>query len=309
MGDSLSSPKKQEKRSPKAKADAWNSKWNTGRWTKEEHTKFLEAIKIHGRDWKKVQDYVVTRTSTQARSHAQKVLPHPSGTEGINQSHNSTSTTLTKGSPQSQKNFPNPEWKKAMSQGSDADSCEFAIFKVEKIRKPMIGRDRVNSENNVFNIPVDNYDFSNMHENKARNWTRKYSVNVEFNYPQNDLTASPIKECIKEHISEDEEEDAMEEIPHLHIDRNKTWGSKLLDSYNINPLFWFENKGNDLNLEVFDDPARNLDFPMDVEDGPAALNSLVNNNDFCQKSLNDRSMQPDDDLAFNMDVEVEDNFH
>ena len=48
---------------------------------------------------------------------------------------------------------------------------------------------------------------------------------------------------------------------------------------------------------------------MDVEDGPAALNSLVNNNDFCQKSLNDRSMQPDDDLVFNMDVEVEDNFH
>ena len=108
-----------------------------------------------------------------------------------------------------------------MSQGSDVDSCEFAIFKVEKIRKPMIGRDRVNSENNVFNIPVDNYDFSNMHESKARNWTRKYSVNVEFNYPQNDLTASPIKECIKEHISEDEEEDAMEEIPHLHIERNK----------------------------------------------------------------------------------------
>ena len=109
MGECPSSPKKQEKRSPKAKPEVGSAKWNTGRWTKEEHTKFLEAIKIHGRDWKKVQDYVGTRTSTQARSHAQKVLPHPSSTEGINQSHNSTSTTLTKGSPQSQKNFPNPE--------------------------------------------------------------------------------------------------------------------------------------------------------------------------------------------------------
>ena len=34
----------------------------------------MEAIEIYGKDWKKVQKYVGTRTSTQARSHAQKVL-------------------------------------------------------------------------------------------------------------------------------------------------------------------------------------------------------------------------------------------
>jgi SHAQKYF class myb-like DNA-binding protein len=37
-----------------------------------EHVRFLEAIKIHGKNWKKIEDYVKTRTSTQARSHAQK---------------------------------------------------------------------------------------------------------------------------------------------------------------------------------------------------------------------------------------------
>jgi SHAQKYF class myb-like DNA-binding protein len=48
------------------------TKYNTGRWTSEEHAKFLYALQIYGKEWKKVQEYVGTRTSTQARSHAQK---------------------------------------------------------------------------------------------------------------------------------------------------------------------------------------------------------------------------------------------
>jgi hypothetical protein len=46
--------------------------FNTGRWTDVEHKKFLEAILIYGNEWKKVQKYISTRSSTQARSHAQK---------------------------------------------------------------------------------------------------------------------------------------------------------------------------------------------------------------------------------------------
>ena len=45
---------------------------NNGRWTKAEHKLFLEALGLYGKDWKKVQKYVGTRTTTQARSHAQK---------------------------------------------------------------------------------------------------------------------------------------------------------------------------------------------------------------------------------------------
>lgn len=43
-----------------------------GRWTKTEHQKFLEAFKLHGRNWKLVCKHVGTRSATQARSHAQK---------------------------------------------------------------------------------------------------------------------------------------------------------------------------------------------------------------------------------------------
>ena len=37
-----------------------------------EHVRFLEALKMFGKNWKKIEDYVATRTGTQARSHAQK---------------------------------------------------------------------------------------------------------------------------------------------------------------------------------------------------------------------------------------------
>ena len=45
-----------------------------GRWTREEHNRFIDAIIIYGNDWKRVQKHVYSRSSTQARSHAQKFL-------------------------------------------------------------------------------------------------------------------------------------------------------------------------------------------------------------------------------------------
>jgi len=43
-----------------------------GRWTKEEHNRFVEAIQLHGKNWKKVEEAVGSRTGAQIRSHAQK---------------------------------------------------------------------------------------------------------------------------------------------------------------------------------------------------------------------------------------------
>jgi SHAQKYF class myb-like DNA-binding protein len=46
--------------------------FNCGRWQPEEHERFIEAIMRYGNEWKSVQKHVGTRSSTQARSHAQK---------------------------------------------------------------------------------------------------------------------------------------------------------------------------------------------------------------------------------------------
>jgi len=53
---------------------------NPGRWTNEEHERFLEgnlfaipiAIRLYGKNWIKVEAYVGSRSRSQIRSHAQK---------------------------------------------------------------------------------------------------------------------------------------------------------------------------------------------------------------------------------------------
>ncbi|XP_073290253.1 protein REVEILLE 8-like isoform X2 [Primulina huaijiensis] len=41
-------------------------------WTVEEHDKFLEALQMFDRDWKKIEDFVGSKTVILIRSHAQK---------------------------------------------------------------------------------------------------------------------------------------------------------------------------------------------------------------------------------------------
>ena len=44
--------------------DSKSAKSKNGRWSLMEHVRFLEALKLFGKNWKKVEEYVATRTST-----------------------------------------------------------------------------------------------------------------------------------------------------------------------------------------------------------------------------------------------------
>jgi SHAQKYF class myb-like DNA-binding protein len=311
--DNWSPSKKGKKRSNKGKLSEHFSSSKQGRWTKEEHYKFLEAIQIYGRDWKKVQYYVGTRTSTQARSHAQKVLPHPSSTEGVilDNSHISSSTTLTKSSPISSGNRFDNEHKKNPSCSSDDNNSEFAIFKVEKVKKQLIGRDRSHSENNVFSIPVNAPDFDQSDQRRAKQCNRKYSMNIEFQYPKNDLIGSPIKEPIKEHNPEDEEDDDREENHEREeaieptFAKLKSFTHKETHNFDEPPLFWLDENKDEMNLDNPSGP----DFSMEVDDHFGQYNSLNILDEVAEKATSDKWMQSEHKFQFDMEVDMDNDYY
>lgn len=45
---------------------------NVGRWTQQEHDLFLQGYELYGKDWRKIAEYIGTRSNVQCRTHAQK---------------------------------------------------------------------------------------------------------------------------------------------------------------------------------------------------------------------------------------------
>lgn len=46
--------------------------YNNGRWTEDEHRRFLQAVFLFGNEWKNVEKHISSRSSAQSRSHSQK---------------------------------------------------------------------------------------------------------------------------------------------------------------------------------------------------------------------------------------------
>jgi SHAQKYF class myb-like DNA-binding protein len=46
--------------------------FSSGKWSDEEHKRFLEGLKLYGKNWNQIQKYIGSRTCPQTRSHAQK---------------------------------------------------------------------------------------------------------------------------------------------------------------------------------------------------------------------------------------------
>lgn len=67
--EGVSSRRKREASAPESEDDEQST---MGRWTREEHNKFVDGLRKYGKNWKLIEDYVNTRSGSQIRSHAQK---------------------------------------------------------------------------------------------------------------------------------------------------------------------------------------------------------------------------------------------
>ncbi|EAR84229.2 Myb-like DNA-binding domain, shaqkyf class protein (macronuclear) [Tetrahymena thermophila SB210] len=95
---------------------------NTGRWTREEHLRFVKGLGMYGKNWKKVEEYVGTRSGAQIRSHAQKFF---NKIQRENAKSNSKSGNNGKnGNLQSEDSF--PQMRKRQQSTQSNYSCDFA---------------------------------------------------------------------------------------------------------------------------------------------------------------------------------------
>jgi SHAQKYF class myb-like DNA-binding protein len=61
-----------KRRITKKVAASKSSMCKDGKWSEEEHQRFLEAIEMFGNMWRKVESFIGSRSTAQIRSHAQK---------------------------------------------------------------------------------------------------------------------------------------------------------------------------------------------------------------------------------------------
>jgi SHAQKYF class myb-like DNA-binding protein len=123
---------------------------NEGRWSYEEHIKFIEALVKFGKNWKDVQKYVGTRTTAQARSHAQKFLLKLKMFKTNNSSFDFSNSNI--------KNLLNVIEEIKRKKNNDEDEKQYVINTLINLS------DRITTENNIFNKHIRK--FKNIKKNK-----------------------------------------------------------------------------------------------------------------------------------------------
>ncbi len=144
-----------------------NSDSSNGRWTKEEHNRFIEAIIKFGNDWKKVQKYVSTRTSTQARSHAQKFLLKLRNSDFFQKKNIDKNLSWAKTIQFIKNNFTNEELENILKNVH----CNINNYNCnKKIKGKKIKLNKLNTDSTEFNSDDSESDFSDFYNNKNTNF-------------------------------------------------------------------------------------------------------------------------------------------
>jgi len=111
---------------------------HTGRWTKDEHEKFLHGINVYGKEWKKIASMIETRTVVQIRTHAQKYFQKLAKKRNQEMKHADSANTGRSASSSSKPKKSSRRSSKAVAKASASTSSP-APVKVEAVKKPTSG--------------------------------------------------------------------------------------------------------------------------------------------------------------------------
>ena len=179
---------------------------NEGRWSSEEHIKFIEALVKFGKNWKDVQKYVGTRTTAQARSHAQKFLLKLKMFKTNNSSFDFSNSNI--------KNLLNVIEEIKRKKNNDEDEKQYVINTLINLS------DSITTENNIFNKHIRK--FKNIKKNKNMGQGENNANTILNNDDKKDLNNSHCLTTINNELNliNLEEDEKKEEIAQKTIINN-----------------------------------------------------------------------------------------
>jgi SHAQKYF class myb-like DNA-binding protein len=181
---------------------------NEGRWSYEEHIKFIEALVKFGKNWKDVQKYVGTRTTAQARSHAQKFLLKLKMFKTNNSSFDFSNSNI--------KNLLNVIEEIKRKKNNDEDEKQYVINTLINLS------DSITTENNIFNKHIRK--FKNIKKNKNMGQGENNANTILINDDKKDLNNSHCLTTINNELNliKLEEDEKKEETAQKTIINNKS---------------------------------------------------------------------------------------
>ena len=143
-----------------------NNNYSAGRWKSDEHQRFIDAIIIYGNNWRQVQKYVGTRSSTQTRSHAQKFFEKLKRSQLFKREKYDFSKNSLKILHDIMKNLPNNEYEQTLK----------ALHSLSYEKNQNSQNEKNDNENNILNANLNNSNEKNNYDGNKNNFNNEENL-------------------------------------------------------------------------------------------------------------------------------------
>ena len=213
-------------------------KSSNGRWSKEEHNKFIEGIIKFGNDWKKIQKYIPSRTNTQARSHAQKFLMKLKNSDYFKNKNIDLSLSWSKTIQLIKNSLSEDDFSFVLKNVSYCNKLRERkkkfIHKKIRVKKKKF---QIQIKNNCYNCNNANYN-----QKEKENVNKNINENIRNNFINNDLKESENERYNLEKDTNFNSDNINNENEYIFSTTSEYSNSLYNDYNNINRFFYFQMK-------------------------------------------------------------------